>query len=130
MNTIFLITGETANQVLVVGRWFANRVSNVYPSIDDVGKSIPEMPVAILAVDGPQGIIPALRKITKADIVHIHVGAEDVRKAQGAERFYHLEANKKLDKDVAFLMGLESIWRDEKALGKPANERTPIHVPV
>lgn len=131
MNTIFLITGETRNHATTVGQWFANRVAMVYWKPDDVGSTIPEMPVAIVAADGPQGVIPSLRKITKADIVHIHAGSEEVRKAQGAKRDYHLETGKKMDgKDVETLMRLEAIWRAEKSLGKKANGRDPIRIPT
>jgi len=130
MNTIFLVTGETPDHVVKVGQWFANRVSNVYPSIADVGASIPEMPVAVLVEGEIQGVVPALRKISKADIVHVHIGPDACRKAHGADRFAHLETPAKINpKDVQFLMRLEVLWREEKAIGKPVNDRAPIKVP-
>lgn len=131
MNTIFLVTGETPDHVKNVGQWFANRVANVYPSIADVGSSIPELPVAVLVEGEVNGVVPALRKISKADILHLHVGSDVVRKAHGADRFFHLETPKKFNpKDVESLMLLESLWRAEKNQGKPANDRAPIHVPT
>lgn len=130
MKTIFLVTGETKNHVRTVGQWFANRVACVYQSPEEVGKNIPEMPVAVLVEGDVQGVVSALKKLSKAAIVHIHVGPEAVRKAQWSTRFYHIESNKRIDeKNVDFLMRLESMWRDEKSLGKPANARSPIHVP-
>jgi hypothetical protein len=130
MNTIFLVTGETPDHVKNVGQWFANRVANVYPSIADVGSSIPEMPVAILVEGEVQGVVPALRKVSKAAIVHVHIGPDVCRKAQGADRFAHWETPKKLNaKDVQFLMRLEALWREEKAIGRPVNDRAPIKVP-
>lgn len=131
MNTIFLVTGETPDHVKQVGQWFANRVANIYPSIDDVGSSIPELPVAVLVEGEVQGVVPALRKISKARILHVHIGPTKDRKAQGADHFSWLEAPKKFNpKDVQFLMALESMWRDEKAIGRPGNaKREPIKVP-
>ena len=134
MNTIFLITGETKNHALTMGQWFANRVAMVYWKPEDVGSTIPEMPVAVVAVEGHQGVIPMLRNEakTKADIVHIHAGSEEAaRKAQGSKRHYHLETGKRFDgKDVETLMRLEAIWRAEKSLGKKTNDRDPIRIPT
>jgi hypothetical protein len=130
MNTIFLVTGATPKHVQFAGQWFANRVANVYPNPEAVGNAIPEMPVAVLVEGEVQGVIPALRKLSKSAIVHVHVGASAVRKAQGSERFYHLKASRVVDpKDVQFLMRLEGMWREEKALGRPTNARQPITVP-
>lgn len=132
MNTIFLITGETPKHVQTIGQWFANRVANVYPNPEAVGNAIPEMPVAVLVEGEVQGVIPALRKLTKAAIVHVHVGPDAIRKAQGSEQFYHLKSGKTVDpKNVALLMSLESMWREEKARsrGVASERRDPIKVP-
>lgn len=130
MNTIFLVTGRTTKHVQTVGQWLSNRVANVYQKPEDVGNVIPEMPVAVLVNGEVAGVVPALRKLSKAAIVHVHVGPRMGDRAKGVERFYHLKTGAIVNtRDVGFLLLLEGMWRKEKALGRPANERTPIHVP-
>lgn len=131
MNTIFLVTGETPKHVQFAGQWFANRTANVYADASQVGNAIPEMPVAVLAEDGAKGVVPKLRELSKAKIVHVHLGPEVVRKAQGSDGFYHIECPKGLKdtKDVNFLMRLEGMWRKEKSLGRQPNGRPAIRVP-
>lgn len=130
MNTIFLVTGETPDHVKTVGQWLANRVSNVYHSIEEVGNSIPEMPVAVLVEGELTGIVQKLKKVSKSDIAHIHVGSDTANKANGAKRLYHVECGKKIRaRDVGVLMRLEAVWRSERMNGRPGNDRSPIKVP-
>ena len=130
MNTVFLITGETKKHVSIVGQWLSNRVARTYASPQEVGATIPEMPVAILIEEETAGVVDALRKITKADIVHIHAGPEPFAQAAGSDRFHHLKAPHKPNPDnVPFLMRLEDIWREEKGHGRGDHESNPIRVP-
>jgi hypothetical protein len=131
MKTIFLITGDTDKHVELAGRWLANRVAFLYKTPEEVSGVIPDLPVAVLAIDGTAGAIPQIRKHSKADVVHLHIGTKEIRKAQGAARFHHVESAKTPKaSDVDFLRRLEAVWRSEKSVGKEQDGRTPIKLPV
>jgi len=116
MNVIFLVTAKKKETLEFTLRWFGVRVARVYRSLEEVGTSVPELPVAIgFLADKVNGSVATLKNLSKSEIIHVHVGARKVRKATGADSYHHVVDNPSLFFTV---MGLEEVWMQSKNKGK------------
>ena len=115
MNVIFLVTAKKKETLEFALRWFGVRVARVYRSFEEVGTSVPELPVAIgFLADKVNGSVATLKNLSKSEIIHVHVGARKVRKATGADSFYHVG-----EQSLFFTaMGLEEVWMRTRNKGK------------
>jgi hypothetical protein len=128
MNYVFLITAKKAKTLECAMRWFAIKVARTYLKVEDIGAAIPDLPVAIaLLIEDSSGVIPTIRKATKAPVIHVHVGTTKTRKAQGSETYFHVS-----DKDrFKMFSAFGDIWMTVRGKNRIKDDgRAPIHVPV